>query len=103
MSTRESEADQLAREPGPVRDVVLARRPELAATDDAAAEQSRAAHDLINEAEQLARYLRVITGGHLTLTVVDNYGKTLRERQGMGWHQAHEAVATAMTGQPQPG
>lgn len=47
----------------------------------------------IDEAEGLARLLRAASKGHLTLAVVDNQATTLRERQGMGWGDAHEAWA----------
>lgn len=47
----------------------------------------------IAEAEGLARLLRVASGGHLTLAVVNNNATTAKDRQGMNWGDAHEAWA----------
>ena len=49
-------------------------------------------HDMINEVEDLARRVRVLSHGHLSLAFVDNHGKTLRERAGMSWTDAHNAA-----------
>lgn len=57
---------------------------------DIAAEGPAAAHALINITEELARYLRLVSGGSLTLAVVNNRGRNLRDRQGMDWGEAHE-------------
>lgn len=59
----------------------------------ATAQPGRAAtHELIREAESLARELRVASRGEFSLAVVRNHGKTLSERQGMSWHEAHQAT-----------
>jgi hypothetical protein len=55
------------------------------------AERATAAHDLIGEAERLARLLRVVTGGRLSLAVVD-LAVVAEDRAGMGWDDAHRAV-----------
>ena len=60
-------------------------------------ETEQALHDLINQAEGLAREMRVLSSGYLSLAVVNNYGRTLPEREGMGWHDAHEAATRVFT------
>lgn len=60
------------------------------------ADQQWAAHHYITQAEDLARLLRLVTGGRLTLAVVDNHGRELRQRTGMTWHDAHLAAAAAL-------
>lgn len=59
-------------------------------------------HDLINQAERIAAYLRVMTQGDLTLAVVRNIPRasetagmharlrTAEDRQGIPWGEAHE-------------
>lgn len=75
-------------------------RPQPEPTDaEIAAEGPAAAHALINIAEDLGRYLRLVSGGALTLAVVDARGKTLRDKAGMGWGDAHE-FANAAVGTP---
>ena len=61
-------------------------------------------HDLINQAERMAAYLRVMTAGELTLAVVRNIPpasetdgmharmRVLEDRQGLPWGEAHEAA-----------
>ena len=60
----------------------------------AAGDRQLAAHELLREAEALARLLRLATDGHLTLGVLDN--GMLRDRSVAvafgSWHAAHEAV-----------
>jgi hypothetical protein len=68
----------------------LAIKPEPTDAEIAADHPGDAAHALINITEDLARYLRLVTDGALTLAVVQNRGRTLKERQGMGWTDAHE-------------
>jgi hypothetical protein len=55
-----------------------------------------ATHALINITEDLARYLRVISKGALTLAVVSSRATTLRDRAGMGWFDAHEFADVAV-------
>jgi len=57
----------------------------------------KALHDLISEAESRAREIRVLSGGYLSLAVVNNRGRTLPEHEGMGWHDAHEAATRVFT------
>jgi len=66
---------------------------------DVTAEKRLAMHGLITDVETLARYLRLVSDGHLSLAVVDNHGKTLRERQGMNWHDAHLAADRIANGE----
>lgn len=58
-----------------------------------AADQQAAAHDVLREAESLARLLRLVTGGHLTLGVLDNDALSRGALRAYGsWHEAHGAV-----------
>jgi hypothetical protein len=59
-------------------------------------ERRQPLHDLINEVEEKAREVRLLSAGRLSLAVVDNNGVTLREREGMGWHAAHLAADRAL-------
>jgi hypothetical protein len=53
-------------------------------------DRGTAAHDLIGDAEKLARLLRVVTGGHLDLAVTD-----ARTGEPLPWKDAHLAVGVA--------
>jgi hypothetical protein len=55
-------------------------------------EEQKALHEYIVQAEELARLIRVTSKGNMSLAVVNNHGRTVREREGMGWHGAHEAA-----------
>jgi hypothetical protein len=57
-----------------------------------AADQAAAAHALINITEDLGRYLRIVSGGMLTLAVVHNTGATGFRAERMGWGDAHDAA-----------
>jgi hypothetical protein len=73
---------------------------ELAAVMDAGLDDEGAAatHALINIAEDLARHLRVVSKGTLTLAVVANKATTQRDRAGMNWGDAHEYADQAALG-----
>jgi len=60
-------------------------------------ESEQALHELIRQAEDMARELRVLSSGYLSLAVVRNHGKSLAEREGLGWHDAHEAAVRVFT------
>jgi len=60
-------------------------------------ESEQALHALIRQAEDTAREIRVLSSGYLSLAVVRNHGKSLAEREGLGWHDAHEAAARVFT------
>lgn len=60
--------------------------------DELTGTEVKGSHEMINEAESLARMLRVASGGNLSLAVVRNHGTTLKEREGMPWHEAHEII-----------
>lgn len=66
------------------------------------ADPHEVARALIRQAEDIARSLRYITKGALSLAVVDNHGVTLREREGLGWHDAHEAAQRAVGDPAEP-
>ena len=55
-------------------------------------DEEKVLHELIIEAEKLARLIRVGSSGNLSLAVVNNHGRTLKEREGMNWHEAHSAA-----------
>jgi hypothetical protein len=46
----------------------------------------------MDETERLAHMLQLVTGDRLSLAVTDNHPTTRREREGMDWYNAHEAV-----------
>lgn len=52
------------------------------------------AHEMIREAEALARLLRIASGGHLSLAVVRNRAETLGATvlSQPDWHEAHEII-----------
>lgn len=52
----------------------------------------KGSHEMIREAEALARLLRVASGGELSLAVVRNHATTPKERQGVSWGEAHEMI-----------
>jgi hypothetical protein len=61
-------------------------------TSDVTEDKRRAMHGMISEVEKLARYMRLISDGNLSLAVVHNYAASKSEREGMGWHNAHLAA-----------
>lgn len=63
--------------------------------DAGKAGQAAAASALVKITEDLARYLRVVTGGELSLAVVRNRATTARDRQGVPWDDAFLLAAQA--------
>lgn len=57
-------------------------------------EAHQALHQAISNAEQAARELRLLSMGQLTLAVVRNLETIPDRRQGLPWHEAHEAADT---------
>lgn len=58
----------------------------MSAADELTGAEAKGAHKMLNEAEALARLLRIASGGHLSLAVV-------HEREGLTWHDAHEIIS----------
>lgn len=65
-------------------------------------EQEKVLHAYIRQAEELARDIRIVSNGELSLAVVRNHGTTPKEREGLGWHAAHEAAVRIHRGEARP-